>query len=266
MVVRNLKGLEDVISFSVVSPYLRERGWTFDESIPGCTNDPINSAKELREIYLKSAPEYSGSITVPVLFDKKTMKIVNNESAEIIRMFNSEFNHLATRNKELDLYPSHLREQIDELNSWIYTDINNGVYKCGFARSQQAYSEAFHKLFTALDKVEAILSKSRYLTGNSITEADVRLFTTLLRFDIVYYVHFKCNGKRLIDYPNLWGFVKDIFQTGHIKDTVNVEQIKTHYYASHLHINPFGIIPHGPFIDFSEPHTRNKQFSTSDQK
>jgi putative glutathione S-transferase len=192
---------------------------------------------------------------VPVLWDKETRQIVNNESSEIIRVFNSEFQDQAS-NPGLDLYPADQREEIDELNSWIYPSINNGVYRCGFAKKQQAYSQAFNELFSALDRVEAILANSRYLAGQNLTEADVRLFTTLVRFDAVYVTHFKCNMKRIVDYPNIWGFTRDIYQMPGIAETVNMTHIKRHYYESHLHINPFGIVPDGPLIDLTSPHGR----------
>eukprot|EP01120_Amphizonella_sp_Union-15-10_P010767 TRINITY_DN442_c0_g1_i1.p1 TRINITY_DN442_c0_g1~~TRINITY_DN442_c0_g1_i1.p1 ORF type:complete len:321 (-),score=51.76 TRINITY_DN442_c0_g1_i1:34-996(-) len=259
LTVRALKGLEDVISFSPVEPFLDQGGWSFNEKYP----DPLLNSQRLKELYLLTDPNYGGSITVPVLFDKKQKKIVNNESSEIIRMLNSEFNKYA-KNPELDLYPEEQRAQIDELNAWIYPGINNGVYQCGFARSQEAYSTAFKRLFESLEKVESILSTKRFLTGNSLTEADVRLWTTLVRFDPVYYVHFKCNGKRILDYPNCWGFVKDIYQTRNVKGTVNMHEIKVHYYTSHTSINPFQIVPDGPLdANLDESHDRATKFSVS---
>lgn len=226
-------------------------GWKFGEKFP----DPLGGKETLKEYYLQTDPEYSGRITVPVLFDKKKGVIVNNESAEILRMLNSEFNDIAI-NKDLDLYPEHLREKIDELNDWIYQTINNGVYKCGFASTQEAYDEAFVNLFNSLDRVEEILSKTRYLTGNTLTEADIRLWTTLLRFDPVYVTHFKTNKRRLVDYPNLFGFVCDIYQIPEVKETVNMTHIKNHYFVSHSHINPTRIVPGGPEINFDLPHNR----------
>ena len=255
LVTRTLKGLEDAISFDVVHPLLPRTGWSFDDSAPGATGDSINDFGDLREAYMTSDPQFEGAITVPVLWDKETRKIVNNESAEIIRMLDSEFQNEAT-NPDLDLHPADKCEEIDELNSWIYPCINNGVYRCGFAKKQHAYSRAFNELFSALDRAEAILADSRYLTGPDLTEADVRLFTTLVRFDAVYVTHFKCNLKRIIDYPNIWGFTRDIYQTPGVADTVNMAHIKSHYYESHRHINPFGIVPDGPTLDFTSPHGR----------
>ena len=256
LITRKLKGLEDAISFDVVHPLLPSTGWAFDDSTPGATRDSINGFGGLREVYLASNPKFEGAITVPVLWDKQTKQIVNNESAEIIRLFNSEFQSHAAH-PDLDLYPQDDRKKIDELNDWIYPSINNGVYRCGFATKQAAYSRAFKELFEALDRVEEILGRSRYLTGPNLTEADVRLFTTLVRFDAVYFVHFKCNLKRIVDYPSIWGYTRDIFQTSGIAETVNMAHIKTHYFASHRHINPFGIVPDGPALDFNSPHGRS---------
>ena len=255
LITRKLKGLENAISFDVVHPLLPTTGWSFDDSTPGATGDTVNGFRDLREAYMKSNPQFEGAITVPVLWDKETRQIVNNESAEIIRMFNAEFPDDAT-NAALDLYPADKREQIDALNEWIYPCINNGVYRCGFATKQAAYSRAFEELFAALDRVEAILADSRYLTGSELTEADVRLFTTLVRFDAVYVTHFKCNLRRIVDYPNTWGFTRDIYQAPGVAETVNMAHIKNHYYASHRHINPFGIVPDGPALDFEAPHGR----------
>jgi putative glutathione S-transferase len=254
-IVRALKGLQDVISLSPVDFLLGPSGWTFSSENP----DPNNGFQFIRQLYEQSDPQYSANYTVPVLYDKKAKRIVNNESSEIIRMLNDQFNHVAG-NPSLDLYPEALRPQIDELNAWIYPNINNGVYRCGFAQSQEAYDAAFDALFEHLDKVEAILSKTRYLTGDSITEADVRLFTTLVRFDPVYVVHFKTNKKRLTEYPNIWAFTRDIYQfsnsTGNVKDTVNMFHIKHHYYESHKKINTYGIVAKGFDIDFDAPHGR----------
>jgi len=256
LITRKLKGLDAAISFDVVNPLLPNTGWSFDDSFPGATGDSICGFRNLREAYLASNPDFVGAITVPVLWDKNTRQIVNNESAEIIRMLNSEFQYYAT-NRTLDLYPENKRQQIDELNDWIYQYINNGVYRCGFAKTQRAYSKAFKALFTALDRVEGILADSRYLTGTEITEADVRLFTTLVRFDAVYVTHFKCNLRRIVDYPNTWGFTRDIYQMPGVAETVNMVHIKDHYFKSHRHINPYGIVPDGPELDFCEPHGRS---------
>jgi len=262
LILRRLKGLEHVISYNVVDWFLdTSTGWSFKKSDECCTGDTVNGFQYLKEVYLSVQPDYSDSFTVPVLWDKKTKTIVNNESSEIIRMLNKEFNEFAT-NKELDLYPQNLKEKIDEINSWVYTFINNGVYKAGFAKSQSAYDKAVQGLFEHLDRVEDILSKNRYLCGDNFTEADVRLFTTLYRFDPVYTTHFKCNIKRLIDYPNIWDYTRDIYQMGRIKETCNMVHCKNHYYKSHVHINPFGIVPAGPLIDYNVPTKRAKQFSS----
>jgi putative glutathione S-transferase len=255
LIYRKLKGLEDAISVDVVDPFLPAEGWTFEQNVAGDTGDTVNHLHLLREVYCKASTEYDGSITVPVLWDKTLNTIVNNESSEIIRMLDSEFQDLANH-PEVELYPEPLRTEIDGLNEWIYTEINNGVYRSGFARKQAAYSSAVKTLFSALDRVEIILSGSRYLCGDQLTEADVRLFTTLVRFDAVYVTHFKCNIRRIIDYPNLWGYSRDIYQTPGVSETVNMEHIKRHYFESHLHINPFGIVPEGPELDFDTPHGR----------
>ncbi|KAI4306383.1 hypothetical protein L6164_029665 [Bauhinia variegata] len=262
-----LKGLERAISFSAVKPIFERTkesdehmGWVFPESkteVPGAEPDPLNGAKSIRELYEIASTNYTGRYTVPVLWDKKLRTIVNNESSEIIRMFNTEFNDLA-ENASLDLYPPHLQTQIDATNEWIYDGINNGVYKCGFARMQGPYNEAVKNLYEALDKCENILSKQRYICGNTLTEADIRLFVTLIRFDEVYAVHFKCNKKQLHEYPNIFNYTKDIFQIPGISSTVNMEHIKLHYYGSHPSINPFGIVPAGPDIDYSAAHDRDR--------
>jgi len=258
IIVRKIKGLEKVISINVVNYLLGDEGWRFDPSVPDATADEINNFKRLREVYEKADPTYTGRATVPILYDKKLQTIVNNESSEIIRMLNSEFNAFAER-PELDLYPEALRKEIDDVNSWIYTSINNGVYRCGFATTQAAYDHAYGELFNALDKVEDILSKKRYLVGKHFTEADIRLFTTLVRFDPVYHGHFKCNKKKLIEYPNISQYLRDIYQTLGIGQTVNLTHIKNHYYMSHKHVNPTGIVPLGPEpYDLSLPHNRDK--------
>ncbi|XP_020252011.1 uncharacterized protein LOC109829243 isoform X2 [Asparagus officinalis] len=219
--------------------------------------DPLNGAKSVRELYELASSNYSGKYTVPVLWDKKLKTIVNNESAEIIRMLNSEFNEIA-KNPDLDLYPSHLQATIDDVNGWVYEAINNGVYKCGFAKKQGPYDEAVSKLYEALDKCEEILANQRYICGNVLTEADIRLFVTLIRFDEVYAVHFKCNKKLLRECPNLFNYTKDIYQIPGMSSTVNMDHIKKHYYGSHPTINPYGIIPAGSNIDFSSPHDRER--------
>jgi putative glutathione S-transferase len=259
LIVRKLKGLEEAISVDVVDPILSQSGWSFGTDVAGATGDRINGFKELREAYFASEPSYEGAITVPVLWDKATRKIVNNESSEIIRFLNSEFQAFA-EHPELDLYPEHLRGKIDELNDWIYPTINNGVYRCGFARTQAAYSAAFKELFEAMERVEDILAKQRFLTGDRITEADVRLFTTLVRFDAVYVTHFKTNLHRLVDYPAMQGFARDIYQMPGVAETVNMVHVKRHYYESHRQINPLGIVPDGPEFDLAMPHDRMSLF------
>ena len=255
LITRKLKGLENIISFDVVNPLLPRTGWSFETSFPGSTGDRVNGFPILRDVYLTSNSQFNGAVTVPVLWDRESSRIVNNESAEIIRMLNSEFQEFAT-NPGIDLYPESKRGQIDELNDWIYPNINNGVYRCGFAKTQQAYSKAFTTLFDSLDRLEKTLASSRYLTGNDLTEADVRLFTTLVRFDSVYVTHFKTNLRRIVDYPNIWGFTRDVYQLPGVAETVNMAHIKSHYFESHTHINPFGIVPDGPLLNFDDPHGR----------
>jgi putative glutathione S-transferase len=250
-----LKKLEDVISVSVVDYLMVEEGWTF-YGTTGSLGDALYGSKRLHEIYTRADPTYSGRVTVPVLWDKQRETIVSNESSEIIRMLNSAFD--AFGDASLDLYPEALRGEIDALNEFVYPNINNGVYRAGFATSQEAYEEAFGQVFAALDTLEEKLSKSRYLAGSSLTEADWRLFTTLLRFDPVYVGHFKCNLRRIADYPNLWNYTKELYQVPGVASTVNMEHIKGHYYCSHKTINPTGIVPLGPEIDFSAPHDRDR--------
>ena len=245
-----LKDLEEIISVSIVDPVMGDNGWEFTNSsdtIP----DTLYGKKFLYQIYTKAKPDCSGRVTTPVLWDKKNETIVNNESSEIIRMFNSEFNEI-TKNS-MNYYPKELQDKINQLNSIIYENVNNGVYKCGFATTQDAYDESFFKLFDTLEYLENILEGNRYLTGSMITEADWRLFTTLIRFDIVYYNHFKCNLKRIEDFENLRNYLRDLYRFPGIKETVNFEHIKTHYYVSHKTINPSGIIPNGPEIDYDLP-------------
>ena len=247
MIFRTLKGLQDVISVSVVHPLMPAESWVFGK-YPGATEDHINHAHYLYENYLKAEPNYDGLVTVPVLWDKKQQTIVNNESSEIIRMLNSAFDAFA--NDDVDYYPEALRSQIDEINEPVYNNVNNGVYRCGFAKTQGAYNKAYDRLFNTLDELEDKLSKQRYLVGEQITEADWRLFTTLVRFDAVYYNHFKTNKKRLMDYPNLWAYTRELYQVPGVAETVNMNHIKYHYFASHHSINPTGIVPAGPEIDF----------------
>ena len=255
LIFRVLKGLEDIISVSVVNPLMLEHGWTFGPG-EGVVPDDVNGARYLYEIYAKADPHYSGRVTVPVLWDKKTGTIVNNESAEIIRMFNSAFDAVGATGP--DFYPADLRDDIDLLNDYVYGRVNNGVYKSGFATSQKAYDGAVLALFDALDTLEERLSGQRYLLGDRITEADWRLFTTLVRFDAVYVGHFKTNLKRLVDYPNLWAFTRELYQSAGVAATVDMDHIKNHYYRSHQTINPTGIVPAGPTIDFTAPHGRDR--------
>ncbi|MBT4907129.1 MAG: glutathione S-transferase family protein [Rhodospirillaceae bacterium] len=254
MIYRALKGLEDAISVSVVHWYKGDDGWTFkpdDEVVP----DPVLGAAYLHQIYKAADANFTGRVSVPVLWDLETGTIVNNESSEIIRMFNSAFDAFA-EHPERDYYPAPLCDEIDAVNDRVFNTVNIGVYKSGFARSQAAYDEAVTNLFDTLDWLEARLSNQRYLVGDQITEADWRLFTTLLRFDPVYHGHFKCNIRRLIDYPNLWNYTRELYQVPGVASTINNPQIKIHYYGSHENVNPTGIVPVGPEIDFLTPHNR----------
>lgn len=253
LIFRELKGLGDVVSLSIVHWLMRENGITFTGG-DGVIADPIHHARYLYEIYKAAAPTYTGRVTIPVLWDKEKRTIVSNESSEIIRMFNSAFDHVGAA--EGDYCPVALRSEIDALNARIYDTVNNGVYKAGFATTQEAYEEAIGPLFATLDYLEARLGERRYLLGDRITEADIRLFTTLLRFDIVYVGHFKCNVRRIADYPNLFAYTRDLYQTGRVASTFRPDHIKGHYYKSHLTINPTGIVPVGPVVDFSAPHGR----------
>ncbi|WP_231758987.1 glutathione S-transferase family protein [Microbulbifer elongatus] len=253
LIFRKLKGLEDYIGVSVVSPYMMENGWTFDED-EGSSGDHLYGSDYLHQIYTRNRPDYSGRVTVPVLWDKQREQIVSNESAEIIRMFNSAFNKLT--GDAQDFYPQDLRGDIDATNALVYENVNNGVYRAGFATSTEAYEAAYHRLFEVLEQLEQRLQSNRYLTGDRVTEADWRLFTTLIRFDVVYHGHFKCNKQRLADYPNLWGYVRELYQWPGVADTVDFHHIKTHYYASHRNINPTGIVPVGPELDYAAPHGR----------
>ncbi|KAI0496610.1 hypothetical protein KFK09_022930 [Dendrobium nobile] len=262
-----LKGLDKAISFSSVKPKWERTkstddyfGWVFPASSTeesGADPDTLNGAKSIRELYELANSNYCGKYTVPALWDKKLKTIVNNESSEIIRMLNTEFNEIA-KNADLDLYPSHLQALIDETNEWVNDRISLGVYKCGFARKQEPYDEAVAQLYEALDKCEEILSNQHYICGNHFTEADIRLFVTLIRFDEVYAVHFKCNKKLIREYPNLFNYTKDIYQIPGISSTVNMEHIRKSYYGSHPSLNSYGIIPIGPSIDYSTPHDRER--------
>ncbi|CAG8757677.1 3706_t:CDS:2, partial [Racocetra persica] len=246
VIVRALKGLEDVIGLSVVDHFLGDGGWKFStpEETPGSIPDTVNNAKYLRELYFKVNPDYDGRYTVPVLWDKKLQTIVNNESSEIIRMFNDAFDEFVPETKGKTFYQKHLESEIDNINSWIYDKINNGVYKCGFATTQDAYNNHIGNLFEALDNVEDILSKNEFLVGNTFTEADIRLWTTIIRFDPVYHTHFKTNLKSIkCDYPNILRWARQIYKMPKIADTVNMTHIKNHYFRSHKQINPYGIVP-----------------------
>lgn len=253
LIFRNLKGLEEMISVSVVNWLMMENGWTFEDA-PGVIPDPIHNARYLYQVYTAADPTYTGKVTVPVLWDKERDTIVNNESSEIIRMFNHAFDEIGA--KAGDYYPEDLRDEIDRLNARIYDTVNNGVYKAGFATRQGAYGEAVTALFESLDWLDRLLGTRRYLTGDRQTEADWRLFTTLVRFDPVYVGHFKCNLKRIADYPNLSGYLRDLYQVPGVAETVNMRHIKGHYYESHRMINPTGIVPRGPIIDLEAPSGR----------
>ena len=247
LIFRKLKKLEEHISISVVHPLMLEKGWTFQEGA-GVIPDSILGSKYMHQVYTTAQKDYTGRVTVPVLWDKKKKTIVNNESSQIIRIFNSAFNNL-TGNDD-DYYPENMRDQIDEINDDIYHNINNGVYKTGFATTKEAYEETFDALFKSLDNIERILTLKHFLVGNDITEADWRLFTTLIRFDAVYFGHFKCNKKRISDYPKIYKYLQNLFNIKGIKETIFMDHIKTHYYASHTMINPTGIVPKGPDLFF----------------
>ncbi|MBO6726617.1 MAG: glutathione S-transferase family protein [Rhizobiaceae bacterium] len=253
LIFRKLKKLEEIISVSVVHHFMGEDGWTFEEG-DGATGDTLYGNKFLHQIYTKADPEYSGRVTVPVLWDRKQETIVSNESSEIIRMLNTAFDEWG--DASLDFYPEPLRPEIDEINDLVYGAINNGVYRTGFATTQEAYEEAYGELFKALDVVEGRLAAGRYLVGDTLTEADWRLFTTLVRFDAVYYSHFKCNRQRIGDFPNLSNYLLELYQMPGIAETVNMQHIKHHYYASHESVNPTRIVPLGPELDFNAPHDR----------
>jgi len=253
IIFRKLKALENVISMSTVSPDMLKDGWTFNVS-EGSSGDTSNGKSKLSEVYLLADPRYTGRVSVPVLWDKKRKTIVNNESSEIIRMLNSAFD--AFTNVHADYYPAPLRAQIDKFNDLIYPNINNGVYPAGFATSQAAYEQAFRNVFDALEEIEQTLSQQRYLVGNTLTEADWRLFCTLIRFDAVYYSHFKCNWRHIYEYPNLSNYLRDLYQVPGVAETVSIEQIKRHYYGSQRQVNPTGVVPVGPQLDFAAPHDR----------
>src|SRR5262245_12431766 len=255
LIMRSLKGLEEAVSISVVEPLYGPHGWRFGNS-PGTVPDSVNGAAELAEIYLRADPKYTGRVSVPVLWDKDRRTIVNNESAEIIRMLNGGFGRFT--NVRTDYYPPPLRPEIDRINTQVYETVNNGVYRAGFATTQDAYEEAFRALFATLDGLEARLGRQRYLAGSVLTEADWRIFPTLVRFDAVYYGHFKCNLRRIVDYPSLSNYLRDLYQQPGVAATVNMDHIKRHYYGSQRHVNPTGIVPVGPALDFTSPHDRGR--------
>ncbi|MEM9709974.1 MAG: glutathione S-transferase family protein [Pseudomonadota bacterium] len=256
LIFRVLKGLEDLIDVSVVHPDMMDQGWTLASDFPGATGDGLFGFEYLRDVYIKALPDMTGRVTVPVLWDKKQNKIVSNESSEIIRMLNSAFDHLT--GNTADYWPLALRDEIEAMNGPIYDRVNNGVYKSGFATSQAAYDEAVTELFEELDRLEAHLETRRYLMGETITEADWRLFTTLVRFDLVYHLHFKCNRKRIVDYPNLWGYLRELYQWPGVAETVNFDHIVRHYHYSHETINPHRIIPINPVLDWQSSHDRER--------
>ena len=258
LIVRKLKGLEEAISVSAVHWLMRDDGWSF-EPADGVIPDEVNQARFLREVYIKADPKFSGRVTVPVLWDKKLGSIVNNESSEILRDFNGPMSALSptAQQRELDLYPEALRTEIDAVNSRVYDHINNGVYKSGFATTQAAYERAYDALFEELDRLDERLKDRRYLCGDTVTEADWRLFVTLLRFDAVYVRHFRCNKRRIADYASLSGYLRELYQWPGVKETVRMDHIKAHYFCSHLSINPGGIIPKGPELDLDRPHGRS---------
>lgn len=253
LILRQLKGLEDMISVSIVHYHMAENGWTFLAK-DGATGDTLFGSRFMYEIYTRADPTYSGRVTVPVLWDKERQTIVNNESSEIIRMLNSAFDGVGATPG--DFYPEALRGEIDAINAKVYKGVNNGVYRAGFATTQEAYEEAVTELFATLDELEARLGQQRYLAGDRITEADWRLFTTLVRFDPVYVGHFKCNIRRIDDYPNLSNYLRELYQVPGVAETVNFDHIKRHYYGSHKTINPTGIVPAGPDQDLAAPHDR----------
>jgi putative glutathione S-transferase len=256
LIFRKLKKLEQVISVSTVHPLMAENGWTFvnPDDTEGCSADHVGGMCHLHQVYTKADPHYTGRVTVPVLWDRNLGTIVNNESSEIIRMLNSEFD--AFGGDSVDFYPEALRAEIDEINAFVYPNVNNGVYRCGFATTQEAYEEALHQLFEALDELDRRLGAQRYLVGDGITEADWRLFTTLVRFDAVYVGHFKCNLRRIADYDHLSGYLRELYQVPGVAETVEFHHIKRHYYQSHATINPTGVVPVGPLLDLDRPHGR----------
>jgi glutathionyl-hydroquinone reductase len=254
-IMRTLKGLEGTVGLSAVGSFMGEDGWAFYEE-PGVIPDKVNGAYFLREVYAKADPDYTGRVTTPILWDRETETIVNNESREIIRMLDTEFGDFATT--DAHFFPEDLRDEIDATIDAIYEPVNNGVYRAGFATTQEAYEEAVTELFDALNHWEEVLSSRRYLCGDRLTEADWCLFPTLVRFDAVYHGHFKCNLRRIVDYPNLWGYLKDLYQRPGVAETVDMDHIQKHYYVSHESINPTRIVPKGPILDFTEAHDRER--------
>ena len=255
IILRKLKGLEDVIGMTVVDPVRDERGWAFRNG-DGYSEDPVNGFKFLSEAYAATDPAFDGRVTVPVLWDTHTKRIVSNSDDDLLRMLNSEFNDFTSDTH--DYYPAQLRGEIDELNDLIYRDVNNGVYRAGFATRQEAYERATRRLFDALDQLDVRLAQQRYLLGDRLTESDWRLFPTLIRFDAVYHGHFKCNVRRIVDYPHLWPYLRDLYQHADVASTVNFDHIKRHYYFTHDHINPTRIVPIGPAMDLDAPHGRER--------
>ena len=253
IILRRLKGLEEVIGMTVVDPVRDERGWAFRDG-PGHSTDPVNGFQFLREAYAATDPAFDGRVTVPVLWDRQTKRIVSNSDDDLLRMLNSEFSDFATN--PYDFYPAELRDEIDAVNQFVYARVNNGVYRAGFATRQAPYERAAHKLFAALDELDARLGRGRYLLGERMTEADWRLFPTLIRFDAVYHGHFKCNLRRIVDYPQLWPYLRDLYQHDGVRATVNLDHIKRHYYVTHEQINPTRIVPIGPELDLEAPHGR----------
>lgn len=257
LIFRQLKGLQDLITVSVVHPDMLEHGWTFQTDDHGATGDTLYGLDYAYQVYTRADPQYSGRVTVPILWDKAQQTIVSNESSEIIRMFNAAFDEI-TGNTD-DYWPAEMRDAIEEVNARVYSNVNNGVYKSGFATTQEAYDRAVHPLFDTLDWLEDRLSTNRYLMGDRLTEADWRLFTTLIRFDPVYHLHFKCNRRRLIDYPNLWAYTRELYQWPGVEGTVNLHHIVRHYHYSHDSINPHRIIPINPVLDYWQPHGRDQR-------
>ena len=255
LLTRSLKGLEDAISVSVVDPFRGDDGWQFTPEKEGCTEDSINGSDYLREVYVEADPDMTGRVTVPVLWDKQAETIVNNESKEVIRMLDTEFGDVADR--DVDLYPEGYRDDVDRIIDEIYEPINNGVYRTGFAKTQKAYDSAVDELFDALDHWDAVLADQRYLAGDRLTEADLRMFATLVRFDQVYHTHFMCNKQHIHEYDNLWPYLRDLYQTPGIGETVNMDHIKEHYYTTHPEVTPTRIIAAGPDLDFTADHDRD---------